>query len=124
MSAIRSLGAAWWACKGALVVGREPGVWTPLAVLASARLSVLVFLVFFHRPHIVAVGRPVKGHGDRRGQVVGLAVARSPQVAADQVQPQLRAQGGVAHGAQGLLQPVADGQLLAAFFGRHLFQLA
>ena len=59
MSAIRSLGAAWWACKGALVVGREPGVWTPLAVLASARLSVLVFLVFFHRPHIVAVGRPV-----------------------------------------------------------------
>lgn len=59
MSAIRSLGAAWWACKGAMAAGREPGVWTPLAVLAFARLSVLLFLVFFHRPEIVALGRPV-----------------------------------------------------------------
>ena len=55
----RSLGAAWWGLKGAFAAGRDLRVWSPLMSLALLRLALLLLLVFFHRPEIVALGEPL-----------------------------------------------------------------
>lgn len=59
MSPIQSLGVAWWACKGSLRLVRAPSTWTPLTVLTVVRSSALLVLMLFHRPEIVAAGRPL-----------------------------------------------------------------
>lgn len=59
MSPIRSLAVAWWACKGTLRLGVDLSTWTPLVLLTILRAAALLLLVFFHRPELVAAGRPI-----------------------------------------------------------------
>lgn len=59
MSPIRSLAVAWWACKGTLRLGLDLSTWTPLVVLTILRAAGLLLLVFFHRPELVDIGRPI-----------------------------------------------------------------
>ena len=59
MSPIRSLGVAWWACKGPLRLGRDLSTWTSLTVLTIVRSFVLLLLMMFHRPELVTAGKPL-----------------------------------------------------------------
>jgi hypothetical protein len=59
LSLIRSLGVAWWACKGPLRLGRDLSTWIHLTVLTIFRSFVLLLLMLFHRPELVSVGQPL-----------------------------------------------------------------
>lgn len=59
MGIVWSVGIAWWSWKGFGRTAFDLRVWAPLALVTTARVALLLFIVFFHRPEIVAVGMPI-----------------------------------------------------------------